>query len=175
MLLVELRKAEADKLTEEGETPPCEIHREITKGKGHHRPLLWQYACVLIGLGLAFTSFFVLVQRKELSEVHRTSGTNILTLSPEIDRTLSGPIAFRWLEYPDAEYYVLELFDEALLPVWVSERIRGAQINIPPDVRSRLEFGQPYFWMVTAYAQETMLGESRLARFIIGRQKSPGP
>jgi len=175
MLLVELRKAEADPLSEKGKTLPCPIPHEITKGKGHRHPLLWQYACVLIGLGLAFTSFFVLVQRKELSDVRRTSGAGILTIAPEIDQTVSGLIVFRWLADPDAEYYVLELFDEALLPVWASERIRGTQMKLPPDARSRLEFGQPYFWMITAYAQETAIEESRLARFIISPQKNPGP
>ncbi len=175
ILLVELRKAEAEPLAKGGETLPCAIHPDITKGKGHRHPLLWQYACVLIGLGLAFTSFFVLVQRKELSDVHRTSGAGILTLAPEIDQTVSGPIVFRWLADPDAEYYVLELFDDALLPVWASERIRGTQMKLPPDARSKLEFGQPYLWMITAYVQETAIKESRLARFIIGRQKNPGP
>jgi len=175
MLLVELRKAEADPLSEKGKTLPCPIPHEITKGKGHRHPLLWQYACVLIGLGLAFTSFFVLVQRKELSDVRRTSGAGILTIAPEIDQTVSGLIVFRWLADADAEYYVLELFDEALLPVWASERIRGTQMKLPPDARSRLEFGQPYFWMITAYAQETAIEESRLARFIISPQKNPGP
>lgn len=175
MLLVELRKAEAEPLAEAEGTLTCAIHREITTGKGHRHPLLWQYACVLIGLGLAFTSFFVLVQRKELSDVHRTSGAGILTLAPEIDQTVSGPIVFRWLADPDAEYYVLELFDDALLPVWASEGIRGTQMKLPPDARSRLEFGQPYFWMITAYSQETAIEESRLARFIISRQKNPGP
>ena len=175
ILLVELRKAEAEPLAKGGETLPCAIHPDITKGKGHRHPLLWQYACVLIGLGLAFTSFFVLVQRKELSDVHRTSGAGILTIAPEIGQTVSGPIVFRWLADPDAEYYVLELFDDALLPVWASERIRGTQMKLPPDARSKLEFGQPYLWMITAYVQETAIKESRLARFIIGRQKNPGP
>ena len=157
MLLVELRRAEAEPLAEEGEALPSELRPKITKGKGPRHPLLWQYASVLIGLGLAFTSFIVLVQRKELSEIRRTSGGGILTLAPEIDQALSGPIVFRWLADPDAEYYVLELFDKALLPVWVSERIHGTQMNIPPEVRSRLEYGQAYFWMISAYAQEAVI------------------
>jgi hypothetical protein len=175
MLVVELRKAQADPLAERGGTLPGAIRREIARGRGHRHPLLWQYACVLIGLGLAFTSLFVLVHRREPSDVYRTPVAGILTLAPEIDQTVSGPIVFRWLSDPDAEYYVLELFDDALLPVWVSERIRGTRMKLPPDARSRLEVGQPYFWMITAYSQETAIEESRLARFIISRQKSPGP
>jgi hypothetical protein len=175
MLLVELRRAEAEPLAEEGEALPSELRPKITKGKGPRHPLLWQYASVLIGLGLAFTSFIVLVQRKELSEIRRTSGGGILTLAPEIDQALSGPIVFRWLADPDAEYYVMELFDRALLPVWVSEKIHGTQMSIPPEVRSRLEYGQAYFWMISAYAQEAVIKESRLARFSISPQKAPGP
>ncbi len=82
---------------------------------------------------------------------------------PKPNQTLSRPFVFRWQPIPDSDHYVLELFDEALLPVWTSNKIRDVQIPFPPNLKT----GKTYFWMVTAYSDEATLAESELARFVI--------
>jgi len=169
MLLFELQKAESDPVGERDTNPRGDPRQGKAKGRGPGYPLLWRYACVLIGFGLALTSFFILVQNDEISEVQRTPRTGILMLSPEIDQAISGPLVFRWLGNPDAEYYILELFDEALLPVWTSDKIRDIQVDLPSEIDLKLRPRRSYFWMITAYSQDSRMNESKLVRFTIVR------
>jgi hypothetical protein len=131
-----------------------------------YRPF-WRYACVLFGLALTISSIFLIVQQKDLSEAQRTREMGITLLNPEADQTLSSPLVFRWQGRAASEYYILELFDEALLPVWTSDKIRDVQLRLPPDVHSRFQPGKHYFWMVTAYSGDSKAEESKLARFMI--------
>jgi hypothetical protein len=133
-----------------------------------HSPL-WQYASVLFGLVLVISSLFILVRQSDLSPVRRIGGSGIVLLYPKPGQSLSGPIVFRWQERLGSEFYVLELFDDALLPIWASDKIRDTQILLPPDISSNLNPGKPYFWMVTALSHNSKMAESTLARFQILR------
>jgi hypothetical protein len=115
------------------------------------------------------TSFFVSFHQKELSTIERSAGTNLTLLNPRDDQSLTGPPVFRWQGRYTSDYYVLELFDDALLPIWTSDKVRELQIPIPPEVFATLLTGRSYFWMVTAFLQGTKTEESRLRRFIIHR------
>jgi hypothetical protein len=133
------------------------------------RPPLWQYACVLLGLGLVMTSFFVSFRQKELSIIERSAETGLTLLDPKVDQSLSRPFVFRWQGRYVSDYYILELFDDALLPIWTSDKIQELQIPIPPEVYVTLRPGRSYFWMVTALLQGAKTEESHLRRFIIQR------
>ena len=133
------------------------------------RPPVWQYACVLLGLGLVMTSFFVSVHQKELSSIERSAERGITLLDPKADQSLSGSIVFRWRGRSASDCYILELFNEALLPIWTSGKIQELQIPIPPEVYTILEPGSSYFWMVTAFSQGAKTEESRLGRFVFHR------
>lgn len=109
------------------------------------RPLLWQVACVFLGLGLVTTSYFIFVHQKEISAMRQRLETGLVLLSPKADKSLSGPLVFRWQGRPALEYYVLELFDDALLPVWTSDRIQEPQVSLPAEIRSTLQPGKSYF------------------------------
>ena len=135
--------------------------------KRSRRLPLWQYACVLLGLGLVTTSFFVFVHQQEVSTVLRTAETRLVLLSPKANELLSGPLVFRWQGRPASDYYVVELFDDALLPIWTSDKIRELQISIPSEVSSALKPGRSYYWMVTAFFQSSKTEESYLGRFVI--------
>ncbi len=131
------------------------------------QPALWQLACLLLGVSLAVSSLVLLVHQRELAETRRTGEAGLGLSFPKPGQKLSGPIVFRWQPTPDSDHYVLELFDEALLPVWTSDKIRDVQIPLPPAISSGLKPGKAYFWMVTAYSGEATLAESDLARFVI--------
>ena len=130
-------------------------------------PRFWQYACSLLGLSLLISSLFFIVNRKDLSEVERTARTELILLSPKTGQSVSLPLIFRWRGRAAIDYYVLELFDEALLPIWISGEIRDIQVQLPPPIVSMLRPGRPYYWMVTSYSKGSETTESRLAHFRI--------
>lgn len=141
--------------------------RDPASAERKGRPPLWQYASVLLGLGLVMTSVFVAVHQKEISTVQRSAESGIILLSPKADQSLSGPLVFRWQGRSASDYYVLELFDDALLPIWTSDKVRELQIPIPSEVYATLRPGRSYFWMVTAFSQRSKVEESPLGRFVI--------
>ncbi|MGB8960185.1 MAG: hypothetical protein WCC00_14345 [Candidatus Aminicenantales bacterium] len=156
MMLFEIQKREPSRLG------------VLSQGRSSRYPL-WQYACVLLGLGLVMTSFFVSVHQKELSSVERSAERGITLLGPKADQSLSGSFVFRWRGRSASDYYILELFDDALLPIWTSGKIQELQIPIPPEVYTTLRPGRSYFWMVTAFSQGAKTEESHLGRFIFHR------
>jgi hypothetical protein len=133
--------------------------------------LFWRYAGALLGLSLIVASFFVAFRNNPQVEAQRDQEVRITLLNPEAHRVLSKPFKFRWKEITSTEYYVLELFDEALLPIWRIDRIYDLQLAIPPKVFNNLEPGRSYFWMVTAYSPDGKTAESTLARFSVRRRK----
>jgi hypothetical protein len=170
MMMLELQQHDATSIKIESSTASYEPRHgasRAVRSLGHSS--LWQYASVLFGLSLVISSLFILVHQSDLSEVQRTGGSSIVLLYPKPGQSLSGPIVFRWQERLESEFYILELFDEALLPIWTSDKIRDAQIQIPPNVSSSLNPGKSYFWTVTAFSPDATVTESTLARFQILR------
>jgi hypothetical protein len=76
-------------------------------------------------------------------------------------------LTFRWQEFLSSKYYILELFDETLLPIWASPPIYDIQVQLPSEIYPKIKAGSSYFWMITAYSGEAKTGESRLARFAV--------
>lgn len=167
MLLFQIQKSDLGSTRIEDHAAPYESAADLVRERHlGHRPF-WQYAFVLLGFGLTVFSIFLIVQRDDLSEVQRTRETGIMLSTPKADQILSGPLIFRWQGKSPSEYYVLELFDEALTPIWTSGEIRDTELRLPTDVHTGLHPGRSYFWMVTAYSGNSKLQESKLARFTI--------
>lgn len=143
----------------------------VRSGSAHKltHPVILRFAGAVLGLGLIAVSLFVVKHQWELSTALRSAGPQITLLEPRPDQSVSGPIVFRWKGRAKSEYYVLELFDEALLPVWTSEKIFDVRSRISADARSRLLPGKRYFWMLTGYIGNSRVEESPLARFIVQR------
>jgi hypothetical protein len=169
MALVEFERADVNSSSVDhvARKPIFPALKSEEQGTGRH--MAWQYACFLFGFGLVISSFFLLVHRNRVTDIERTNEMAISLLYPGADQSMSEPFAFRWQECPIAEYYILELFDEALLPIWTSDRILDCEVAIPPGVYSRLEPARPYYWTVTAYTQESSVKESPLAKFTVPR------
>ena len=75
-------------------------------------------------------------------------------------------LKFRWVEIKDSDYYIVELYDETLLPIWRSEKIFNNEIDLPKQILDRLVKNKKYFWMLTAYFPDGKKIESRLEYFI---------
>jgi len=130
-------------------------------------PSFWRYAYILFGLGLIISAIFLFIQQKELSEVQRARKTNILLLYPTSTHTFPNTLIFRWQEQSASQYYLLELFDEALSPIWTSHQIHDTQVQLPANIYSNLHFGKSYFWMITAFSDKSKIEESKLVRFLV--------
>jgi hypothetical protein len=172
MIFLEARRSEAGAPEPEDRAisdQPRPLPRNRAGGSG--LAVIWQYACVLIGLGLAISSLFMVIQQKHSSEVQRSRESEILLLFPRANQIITAPPIFRWQGSPTVDYYVLELFDEAMLPIWTSERIRGIQAPLPLDVFSGLHPGKSYYWMVTGFTLASKTEESGLSQFSRGHQR----
>jgi hypothetical protein len=128
---------------------------------------LWRYAALVLGFGLIVSTLMIFFQRWEPYEVQRTEGPRIVLVSPGAAQAVSKELLFRWKGLPSAQQYILELFNEALLPVWVSPPLHDRHAQLPDDIRRKIRPGTSYFWMITAYSGQAKIGESKLASFKI--------
>jgi len=172
MIFLEARRSEAGAPEPEEQASPDQ-HRPLPRKSagGSGLAAVWQYASVLIGLGLAISSFFIVIQHKHSSEVQRSNETHILLQAPRARQVITAPPIFRWRGSPAADYYVIELFDETMLPIWTSERIQSNQAPLPRYVFSGLHPGKSYFWMVTGFSLDFEADVSGLSQFSRGHQK----
>jgi hypothetical protein len=130
---------------------------------------IWQYAFVLIGLCLAISSVFLIFQRGPSSGVPRANVPALELISPTPDQAVASPPLFRWRESPGCRTYVLEIFDEEMLPLWSSEKTSHPEFLLPSEVFLRLAPGRSYYWMVTGFSPDLETQESALQRFRLRR------
>jgi len=140
---------------------------DIPRAEGPNIFPLWRYAALVLGFGLIVSILLIFFQTWELVEVQRTEGPGVVLVSPIAVQAISKELLFRWKEFPSAQHYILELFDEALLRVWVSPPLHDRQVQLPDKVGRGIRPGSSYFWMVTAYSGQAKTGESKLASFKI--------
>jgi hypothetical protein len=131
------------------------------------RPFMWRYACFLFGLVLMLSAYYLNVKQFVFIEGTRTSEQRILLIAPTQVHTFPKQLIFRWQEESDSQYYILDLFDNSLLPVWTSQQILDVQIQLPDEILSRLQSGNYYFWMITAFSSTHKISESELRRFLV--------
>lgn len=163
MMFFEHQRTTSSDPTADSASQPEDIGKEL----GY--PALWQGALALLGLSLIVYSFLVIGHQAEVSGTRQLASAEISLLSPKQGLALSSPAIFRWQAKPGSEYYVVELFDENLLPVWTSDKIQDLQARLPSEIALRLRPGQAYFWMVTSYLRGSKCAESGLLRFVVHR------
>ena len=130
-------------------------------------PLKWQYAIAFMGVSLIIFSFFIPPHLKRFSASARSNEIGIALLYPKSTTVSSGMVVFSWEKREGAQYYILELFDEVLSPVWTSPNISGTSIELPSEIRLNMRPGVWYHWMVTAFSESINTDESHMGRFKI--------
>lgn len=130
------------------------------------RPL-WTYASILLGLALISSVVLLLFQSIDISDFERGEEAAIVLDYPQHSYRIRDELIFRWERYPAAQHYVLELFDDSLLPLWTSPAIQDLQTRLPPEMRPVIKAGKFYYWMVTAYSGPVKVAESVLTQFIV--------
>jgi hypothetical protein len=121
----------------------------------------------LLGAGLAVVCLVVVSSfLLRTPETFRSSSPARFELLQPVDSSLrlSQPV-FRWKPVKDSGYYILELFDETLLPVWKSEATSQPELVLPLPLARGLSVNRPYFWMVTAHFPDGETIASALEKF----------
>lgn len=160
-LYFDLQKTPVDALP----SPSTSQVAGTTKARRSPALALWRYAAILMGVCLIFSAIVLLIRNTDVSEVERAGTTGVALLYPTTSHIGSEELIFRWEAFTPSQYYIVELFNEALLPVWTSTPIKDVQVRPPSDKSLDMSTGTVYFWMVTAYSKADKTGESRLARF----------
>jgi hypothetical protein len=166
-LLLGLQRYHASSKTLISEAPSgaSSIDKKETVNIGRH--YIRKYAYFLFGLVLSISAYYLIFQKNDFTEVKRANESRILLITPSHVHTFPNPLIFRWQEQSESQYYILELFDNSLLPVWTSQKILDVQTQLPAEVLSRLHPGNYYFWMITAFSNTQKISESELLRFLV--------
>lgn len=128
-------------------------------------PLLsWKYAAQIIGAVIIISAFIVFLNL-EKREYRGTHLSQVEVIGPSDGRYSRASLLFKWNEFKDSEYYILELFNETLYPVWKSDKIYENQANLPDKIAKGLKEDKTYFWMITAFLSTGRKIESRLEKF----------
>lgn len=166
-LLLEIQRYQASSITVLNETSSTASSTDKLEAGNIGRRFIWRYTYFLFGLALSISAYYLIVQKNDLTEVKRASEPGILLITPAHVHTFPKHLIFRWQEQSASQYYILELFDNSLLPVWTSQKILDVQIQLPDEVLSRLHSGNYYFWMITAFSSTQKISESELMRFLV--------
>ena len=102
--------------------------------------------------------------QKEYRSIYQKS---IRLIQPLNDKYSKSSLIFEWEETKNADYYLLELFDQSLMPIWKSKKIHKTKIFLTQKILDDLKENKMYFWMVTAYFPDGKKIESRIEDFIL--------
>lgn len=86
---------------------------------------------------------------------------------PAGEKVIRSRLAFKWERVQNSRHYIVELFDQALAPVWRSDAITEESAAPPREVADSLEAGRPYFWMATAVLADGERVSSPLEKIVL--------
>jgi len=128
------------------------------------RPV-WIYALIII-TGVVLISY--LVRNNSEQEKYRGNEAQSLKLiSPTHKNEQKTQMGFEWEDVHDSDYFILEIFDESLYPVWTSDKIKENHATLSDEITAMLIKEKPYYWMVTAFLSDGKTIESQLQEFYI--------
>ena len=129
----------------------------------------WRYAAALFTIIVVVSAAVFTVKwlsPRQPTERGRLSG-QLHLLTPDQELSFQKPLVFKWEPAPDTEYYVIEIFDESLLPFWSSGPLAVTQCELPSLVKDKMVKGGSYFWMLSATQKDGRKMESSVERFTL--------
>jgi hypothetical protein len=114
-----------------------------------------------IFLTIAVLTITFVTTNKSAEDRGRPPGS-IYLINPGSDISSNAPIIFKWEVAKEKKFVLLDIFDDALLPIWKSPQIFGDSYELPPEAREKIKNGKTYFWMVTAFCADGTEVESVL-------------
>jgi hypothetical protein len=132
----------------------------------------WQYTTMAVGVIFLTMSFLTLFQKNPIfsskSAAARIQPQPLIHLIEPVRGSVSkSHLVFKWQPVPFANYYIFELYDEALKLVWKSPDLSETNLSVPKGILEKLNSSKPHFWMVTAYLTSGKYIESSLSRFLL--------
>ena len=91
----------------------------------------------------------------------------IQLISPAHGQTIRTPLVFKWKLAGKFDYAILEIFDEALSPIWKGPRVYRDSYQLPPEVEAKIEKNKVYYWMITVFLIDSKVIESALENFTL--------
>ncbi len=142
------------------------IHYLSKKRKSLRPRLSWKYAIILAGAAFIISIFFVFLNIGD-REYRGPVPSKIRLIEPINGKYSKSPPVFKWNEFKDSEYYIIELFDETLFQIWESDKITKTDATVPAEIARRLKIKKTYFWMVIAFLPDGRKIESEMEEFIL--------
>lgn len=128
--------------------------------------LSWKYA-LLPFAALLIISALIFFPRSEKKEFRGANLNQVQLVEPIDGKYSKSQLVFRWKKLKDSDYYILELFNETLLPVWKSNRISKNRVILPTELVKKLSINKTYLWMVTAFFPDGRRIESEMEEFTL--------
>lgn len=124
----------------------------------------WKYAFLFFGTAILILALTIL--KNSNNGEYRTIDFELIHLiEPLNEKHSRSSLLFKWNEFKDSDYYVLDLFDETLLPIWRSRKIFKDFISLPNEVVDGLDKNKNYYWMITAFLPNGKKVESNIEGF----------
>ncbi len=124
-------------------------------------------AVLIVAGGLAL---YVLIHGGLGQKFRGTNIDHIMLIKPVHNKSTRAPVVFQWRKMINADYYILELFDNTLFPIWKSWKILENKLELPPDIMENLSSGKSYYWFITGFFPGDRKIESSLEQFIFLRR-----
>lgn len=141
----------------------------LPKEEASQRRRLWPYAlaasAVFLGLLLVLGPKSVFKNSRQIP-YRSSSSRKIELIRPRSGESIGRNAFFQWTPLAGADFYVLEIFNEALTPVWKSPELVQSRILVPPEIRQNWPSRKTYYWLVTAALADGRRIESRIGIFI---------
>jgi hypothetical protein len=128
--------------------------------------LSWKYA-LLPFAALLIISALIFFPHSEKEEFRGGNLNQVQLVEPVDGKYSKSQLVFRWNEVKETDYYMLELFDETLLPVWKNNRISKNRALLPTELVKKLSINKTYLWTVTAFFPDGRRVESDIEEFIL--------
>lgn len=136
----------------------------------------FKYGTLIVGVTVITAFIFIVFFKIIFFNSNRTPGIDQIRSKTTSQITLIGPLgeidpstslSFKWNKLENTEYYILELFDEALILIWKSEEILKNKYILPENIFKKLGKNKPYYWIITAFSSKEKKAESPLEDFIL--------
>lgn len=128
--------------------------------------LSWKYVLPIFVAAIIISALIIFMKPKK-PEFRDEHLPQISLIEPVNGKYFKPSSVFNWTEIKNSAYYILEIFDETLFPVWESNKISKNHYTLPGETARKLIKNKTYFWMVTAYFSDVRKIESNLEEFIL--------
>jgi len=166
-LLHEINKSLANK--NEELSNQTESQENLNRKKNQKKLFLQlslKYVCMLIiSIIIISLASILILKNSENNKYRGISSSPIILIEPNKKKVFKSTLLFKWSEIKESNYYIVELFNEALFPIWKSDKIFENQTSLSDEISKKLTENKTYFWMVTAYLSSGKNIESELEEF----------